>query len=219
MRYNNQLSEKMKKHKWFLAFLVILLSACGTPAFVSSTNEEGSRFNDRTPVIQETLLIPDTGAIQQNQQDPESIPTLVLPVVPETCKPTYNLDFEKWAVTLINKYRLDNGLPLLVWNETLAAAGRDHSAEMACFRYASHTGLDGSGPGSRMLEQGYSWTYFGENIAGGYESVERAAAGWMSSPHHRANILNPKFTEIGVGYTKLDGSPYGWYWTADFAAP
>jgi len=209
----------MKKYIRLIAFLVILLGACGTPAFFSSTNLEESRFKDRTPVNHETVMIPDTGAVQENPQDPESIPTLALPVVPETCKPTYNLDFEKWAVILINKYRLDDGLPPLVWNETLAAAGRDHSAEMACFGYASHTGRDGSGPGSRILEQGYTWTFFGENIAGGYESAERAVAGWMSSPHHRANILNPNFTEIGIGYTQLDGSPYGWYWTADFAAP
>jgi uncharacterized protein YkwD len=52
-----------------------------------------------------------------------------------------------------------------------------------------------------------------------FVSSDRAVAGWMPSSHNRENILNPKFTEIGVGYIQMEGSPYRWYWTADFAAP
>ena len=208
----------MKKFNWIPALIALVLIACGTPAFSSSTLEP-LRLPEDTPAPQETWVIPDTGRTPLHTQGPSSTPTVALPVVPGNCHPDYNFDFEMQAVILINQYRADNGLSSLVWNDTLAAVGRDHSADMACFRYASHSGRDGSNPGGRMLAQGYYWTYFGENIAGGYQSPERAVEGWMSSPHHRANILNPKFTEIGVGYVGLEGSPYHWYWTADFAAP
>jgi uncharacterized protein YkwD len=210
----------MKKFFLVISALCIILTACVPKVFVSSFEEdEGIRFADITPVTQETLIIPDTGAIPQITQDPESISTPELPVVPDSCLPNFNYEFEKRAFFLINMNREENGLEPLTWNESLATAGRNHSADMGCYRYASHTGRDGSGPGGRILEQGYSWTYFGENIAGGFESAERAVEGWMSSPHHRANILNPNFTEIGVGFILLEGSPYRWYWTADFAAP
>jgi len=208
----------LKKNKWTFALLALFLFACGAPAFASSTLE-APQFPGGSPVPQETLVIPNTGSIPQPTQVAESTSTIALPILPGTCKPSYNFDFEQQAVILINKYRSDNGLPPLEWNETLAEVSRDHSADMACFRYASHYGRDGSNPGTRMRAKGYAWTYFGENIAGGYGSPERAVEGWMSSPHHRANILNPKFTQIGVGFAELEGSPYHWYWTADFAVP
>lgn len=50
----------------------------------------------------------------------------------------------------------------------------------------------------------------GENIAVGYKTPEQVVAGWMNSEGHRKNILNPKFTAIGVGYLE------GGYWTQFF---
>src|SRR5919109_1185606 len=62
---------------------------------------------------------------------------------------------------------------------------------------------------------GYTgWSAIGENIAAGYPTPEAVVAGWMSSPGHRANILSPNFTEIGIGLAQ--GGKYGSYWTQDF---
>lgn len=90
---------------------------------------------------------------------------------------------------------------------------------MACNKYFSHTGLNGSSPGDRISAAGYSWSSYAENIAAGYGSPADVVAGWMDSPGHRANILSTNVTEIGIGYVYVASSPYGVYWTAVFASP
>jgi uncharacterized protein YkwD len=63
------------------------------------------------------------------------------------------------------------------------------------------------------------WHALGENIAAGVPlaTPDAVVAGWLASPGHCVNILSPDFTEIGVGLATVDGSPYGVYWTQDFA--
>jgi len=98
-------------------------------------------------------------------------------------------------------------------------AARSHSKDMACNSFFSHTGSDGSSPSSRISREGYSWSAVAENIAAGYGDPATVVAGWMGSQGHKDNILNPNYTEIGIGYVYVAGSPYGAYWTADFARP
>jgi uncharacterized protein YkwD len=63
---------------------------------------------------------------------------------------------------------------------------------------------------------GYTgWSALGENIAGGYPTADAVVAGWMASPGHRANILSPRFTEMGVGRVTAAGT-YGTYWAQEF---
>jgi uncharacterized protein YkwD len=57
-----------------------------------------------------------------------------------------------------------------------------------------------------MKAQGITYRYAGENLAGA-DTVERAHTNLMNSAGHRANILNPNFTKIGVGV--VHGGPYG----------
>jgi uncharacterized protein YkwD len=94
---------------------------------------------------------------------------------------------------------------------TLTKAAQAHSEDMAAHQNMSHTGSDGSDPGSRITSAGYDWATYGENVAYGYSSPEKVMAGWMSSPGHRENILNCSFKEIGVGLAQP-----GDYWTQDF---
>ena len=67
--------------------------------------------------------------------------------------------------------------------------------------------------GQRITAAGYNWSAYGENVAYGYSSPESVMQGWMTSPGHKANILNCSFKEIGVGLAQP-----GYYWTQDFAA-
>ena len=123
---------------------------------------------------------------------------------------------------LINQERQNQGLSPLGYQFPLAAAARDHSQDMACNGFFSHTGSDGSSPASRADAQGYSFSTIGENIyAGGgpYNSPEQAFNAWMNSPGHRTNMLNPEFGEIGVGHSFNASSPYGGYFTALFGKP
>lgn len=75
----------------------------------------------------------------------------------------------------------------------------------------SHTGSDGSNAGARLRANGGSFSTWAENVAAGYGSAAGVVDGWMNSSGHRANILNPSMTQIGVAAaTAADGTTY---WT------
>jgi serralysin len=117
---------------------------------------------------------------------------------------------ERQMLNLINNERTSRGLDPLKLELRLNDAAEDHSDWMLRTENFSHTGIDGSSPGDRMRDAGFvfsgSWSW-AENIA--WQS-ERGAPGLsddvvdlhnalMNSPGHRANILNPDVTVIGIG--------------------
>ncbi|MER6130341.1 CAP domain-containing protein [Streptomyces sp. NPDC001795] len=114
-------------------------------------------------------------------------------------------------VQLVNAERSKVGCSALTLNATLTKAAQAHSQDMAAHQNMSHTGSDGSSPGDRITRAGYTWSTYGENIAYGYATPEQVMAAWMSSPGHKANILNCSFKEIGVGLAQPND-----YWTQDF---
>jgi hypothetical protein len=70
---------------------------------------------------------------------------------------------------------------------------------MAKRNYWSHNTPDGHAPWSFMEASGYSYAKAGENLAFGFSSSDSVLAGWMNSPKHRDNILNPVYEEVGFG--------------------
>ena len=108
--------------------------------------------------------------------------------------------------------------PALTYNSLLERAAQDHAADMASKNYFSHTSLDGRKFSQRITNAGYGWRTAGENIAAGYDTPEALVQGWLQSPGHCANIMNPAFKEIGVGYSYGAASSYGHYWGQDFGA-
>lgn len=120
-------------------------------------------------------------------------------------------------ITLLNNERTSRGLVPLAARAELGAAADRHSADMACNDFVNHTGSDGSTMATRIEAAGYlPWALLAENVAAGYSTPSAVVAAWMSSDDHRANILNPGLTEIGVGYAYRSGTTYGHYWTTDF---
>ncbi|WTT71669.1 CAP domain-containing protein [Streptomyces sp. NBC_00080] len=115
-------------------------------------------------------------------------------------------------VQLVNTERSKVGCSPVTLNAVLTKAAQAHSEDMATHQNMSHTGSDGSAPGDRITRAGYAWSTYGENVAYGYTTPEQVMSGWMSSPGHKANILNCAFKEIGVGLAQP-----GSYWTQDFA--
>jgi uncharacterized protein YkwD len=109
--------------------------------------------------------------------------------------------------------------PPVRWNDRLAAAALAHSREMAQHNFFRHEGRDGSQVASRASRQGYPWRVVGENIAAGPGAPEQAVAGWLASPGHCANIMDPRFTEMGVAYATNPESRMTIYWTQVFATP
>ncbi len=133
--------------------------------------------------------------------------------------------WEKQVVALTNqarrtprmcgKQRFSKAGPLTI-NPLLTAAARSHSADMSKRHYFSHFSLTGKSPWDRMNAAGYrNWTNAGENIAAGQSSPAAVVKAWLRSPGHCANIMNRRFTEIGVGQVSATHS-YRYWWTQDF---
>ncbi|WP_370978719.1 CAP domain-containing protein [Agaribacterium sp. ZY112] len=104
----------------------------------------------------------------------------------------------------------------LTWNCKLFNAAQLHSQDMADKNYFDHTNLDGEGPAQRAQKQGYNYNYIGENIAAGQQSVSSVMQGWLNSPGHCANIMNPNYSELGSALVDKSDSFYRLYWTAVF---
>jgi uncharacterized protein YkwD len=104
--------------------------------------------------------------------------------------------------------------PPLVWDEKLERAAQRHADDMARKKFFSHTGSDKSTVSSRVDKEAFVWMLVGENLADGYKNEADVVAGWMTSPGHCKNIMNPEFTHMGVAVSK-DGR----YWVQVFATP
>jgi uncharacterized protein YkwD len=110
--------------------------------------------------------------------------------------------------------------PPVTWNASLAQAALGHSQDMAAKRYFNHKEPGGSAPADRATRAGYRWKQIGENIASGQRSVAEAVAGWLDSPGHCANIMNPAYTEMGAAYAVNPASENRTlYWTQMFGRP
>ncbi|MCB9684082.1 MAG: CAP domain-containing protein [Alphaproteobacteria bacterium] len=104
---------------------------------------------------------------------------------------------------------------------TLRGLARWYSRWMAEDGFFDHVDPNGDDPFDRMSDAGFTGaTPWGENIAAGYPDPDQVMAGWMSSPGHCANILEPGYAVIGIGYYDLPDDPalMQHYWTQEFAA-
>jgi uncharacterized protein YkwD len=102
----------------------------------------------------------------------------------------------------------------------LTRAALVHSREMAVNREFDHRGHDGSTPAQRIQRAGYgAYRIVGENIAAGAMTPAEVTEGWFASPPHCENIMDGRFTQIGIAYAANLESAAGLYWTQDFAAP
>jgi uncharacterized protein YkwD len=106
----------------------------------------------------------------------------------------------------------------LSWDASLGAAAQGHSKAMAYGNYFAHRDPDGDTPADRARAAGYRGRQIGENIAAGQGSANKAMAGWLASPGHCANLMNPMFTQVGAGYATDARSDEGVYWTMLFGA-
>lgn len=118
------------------------------------------------------------------------------------------------VVALTNAERTAAGLRPLSGDPRLTAAAQAHSDDMVARGFYSHTSPDGRQPWDRAAAAGCAHRGIGENIACGQRSAAEVVRGWMDSPGHRANILKPDFTHIGIGLR--GGGEMAMYWTQLF---
>ncbi len=124
-----------------------------------------------------------------------------------------NLSFAKQVVDLVNKERAKAGVSPLTIDTGLESAALVRTKEIQTS--FSHTRPNGSSFATAIKEAGVIYRRSGENIAWGQRTPEAVVNAWMNSDGHRANILNPNFGRIGVGYlTNASGTPY---WVQLFA--
>ncbi|MCA9690578.1 MAG: CAP domain-containing protein [Myxococcales bacterium] len=133
---------------------------------------------------------------------------------------------EEQMVPLVNERRAQGAncgskgsfgpAPPLTVHPALRCAARKHSKDMADNNFFDHTNLMGESPGDRIDQTGYNWSTYGENIAAGNATAAATLNQWMGSDGHCANIMNPSFEHIGVGYHP--GGQWGHLWTQVFGA-
>ena len=112
-------------------------------------------------------------------------------------------------VEMTNRVRAEQKLAAVKPNAELGAAARAYAAFLAKSGTFSHT-ADGHEAGDRITAAGYKWCQVGENLAlaqssNGFKSAElatKAVEGWLNSPGHRQNLMQPHMTEIGVGVAR-----------------
>lgn len=121
---------------------------------------------------------------------------------------------EKEVVRLVNVERKKHGLKPLVMDTTVCKVAREKSIDMKLKKYFSHQSPKYGQPTNMLKAFKVPFKMAGENIAGGSKTANEVVARWMKSPGHRANILNPHYSHIGVG--RSIGGPWGYYWTQIF---
>jgi uncharacterized protein YkwD len=117
----------------------------------------------------------------------------------------------------VNATRASYGLRRLRLDAALVRAARSHSADMLRRNSFAHGDFQG-----RMVAFRVRGGIAGENLAwgsGSYAQMKTIVAEWLASPEHRANLLRPGFTRIGIGVLRgsFQGSAAATVVTADFA--
>jgi uncharacterized protein YkwD len=102
---------------------------------------------------------------------------------------------------------------------TLGSVAFGHAVDMARHDYFEHQDLSGRSPADRVRAVGYPEKLVGENIAYGPKSPEEVVQGWLDSPGHCENIMDPRFAEMGIAYATGHSSKRGLYWVQLLVAP
>ncbi len=105
-------------------------------------------------------------------------------------------------IDLTNNSRQNYNLGVLALNSTLQEAAQMKANDMAGRSYFAHNSPDGLTPWHWFGQAGYEFLYAGENLAIHFSDSGDVVAAWMNSPGHRANILNDKFSEIGIATSR-----------------
>ena len=104
-------------------------------------------------------------------------------------------------------------------SEQLADVAYGHATDMAEHNYFEHEDLAGHTPADRVKAAGYAEKLVGENIAYGPTSADEVVQGWLDSPGHCENIMDPRFAEMGIAYAPGRVQRHGLYWVQLLVAP
>lgn len=201
-------------------------SPAATSSAAASTTDPSASGAPPTPSPQPTRTAtpttpPTTTAAPTTTATPTTAPTATAPMTtapttpPQTttAPPPADTSIAGQILALVNNERAKAGCRAVTLDSRLTRAAAGHSQDMAAHDYFSHTSLDGRSFVDRIRATGYTAAR-SENIAAGQPTPAAVMASWMNSPGHRANILDPTATQMGVA--SATGGSYGIYWTQDF---
>lgn len=127
--------------------------------------------------------------------------------------------FAARVLELTNAERNRLGRPPLKLDESLSSGADWLAEDMALLGYFNHNDSLGRAPSGRAEAFGYkSWRVVAENIAAGHNTPEAVVKGWMNSMKHRQNILDPRYKDMGLGYSTSLSAPKVGIWVQAFGA-
>lgn len=129
-------------------------------------------------------------------------------------KDTSSMSYAEQVLYYVNIERENAGVSLIVLDETLCRAADIRAEEL--LELFDHTRPDGTLCCTVADDVGYGGYISGENIAAGYSSAKAVVEGWMNSPGHRANILEPSHKVMGAAMVYSANSDYRYYWAQLF---
>ena len=185
--------------------IVITPSKPTTPTTPPTTPTEPTKPTEPTTP-------PTTPTEPTKPTEPTTPPTT--PTQPTTPNVDGLSAIEMEVVRLVNIERQKEGLAPFTASAQLSNVARIKSEDMAKNNYFSHTSPTYGDPFAMMRSFGIKYNTAGENIAKGQLTAQSVVTGWMNSPGHRANIMNPSFKTIGVGHYKSSNGTN--YWTQMF---
>ncbi|WP_245823942.1 CAP domain-containing protein [Sporomusa malonica] len=186
--------------------------ALATAAYAAPAEEESIQDGDNKAVIGGLVALGLLAVLAGGKKGgggaatPKSTDTTTTPTTPSTTTPSTSNSSstsgltadEAKAFKLLNADRAANGLPALKVNMSLVRLAENYAQDMINRKYFSHYNPEGQSPFDRMKQAGISYRYAGENLAIN-SNVTAAEKAFMNSSGHRANILSPNYTEVGVG--------------------
>lgn len=227
-----------------LAVATVLSVACGSNGVTPSTQSTTSAVNApltevNTPEPIETGQVSSPSQVEATSSEPDldtepsDTSTELAAAQPSTesatslgCESSPE-DFQAVFLPLINDARAlprqcgttsHEAAAAVAWSQALEQAARKHSEDMATQNFFSHTGSDNSSIADRVDATGYPWQRVGENIAAGQITADEVLQGWLNSPGHCRNIMNPDFEDIAVTCDMNSSTEYATYWTNVFGA-
>ena len=147
------------------------------------------------------------------EQKPDSTPSNPS-TAPEQKPSTDFSSYQQQVLDLVNAERAKRGISALTLDSSLSSVATKKSQDMIDKNYFDHTSPTYGSPFDMMKQFGISYRTAGENIAKGQKTPQEVVAAWMNSEGHRKNILNPNFTNLGVGIAKDSNKTT--YWTQMF---
>jgi uncharacterized protein YkwD len=109
--------------------------------------------------------------------------------------------------------------PPLTLEPRLSEAASAHARDMLAQHYFDHRDPAGHSPADRVRARGYRYAIVGENLAAGATDAHEAMQGWLDSPGHCENIMDPRFTQLGVGFADTASGAARIDWVQVFATP